>query len=289
MSNTFKIRALENFDGMAAENWPFHVWLPYVQINSERFICDETKEIWHRFSAVTVFYENDDHPDGDLIEDREDLPKGLVSWHGKSGIVPKEGDTFRVLDNNDNVIFEEVVSGTSRLYGQVYATAEKQAPFSWEEIDGMKTTVVRALGETFRFHRDPDPQLLAVSPQKPVNMEILSTPIRGIPFCIRIDEFVSSKDCELTEYKDGKFLYHPFPTGGHWYEVMYCTEKDPNYARSIGWGQGTAKEVSLRLSQALNPEHIKLSLNEKIQSAYTHTAEVGSSDKSPVKESTPER
>ena len=125
MSNIIKVRALEDFKGMQPEEWPFHVWLPYKQINSERFISEDTKEIWHRFDSVSIFDEDD--PDDDLIEETEEFPDNIVSWLGKSGTIPAVGDTFQVLDHDNNVLFEETIHGTEALFGAKYAIAEKKA------------------------------------------------------------------------------------------------------------------------------------------------------------------
>jgi len=277
MANIIKVRALENFKDMVPEEMPLNIWLPHVEINSERFISHDSGEVWHRFSDVNILSEDEEYPEGDLIENTEELPSGLVSWHGTKGTVPQAGDTFQVFDNADNMLFEEAIFGNMRLYDRNYATAEKKAPFIWEAEDQMKQKVCAVLENTFKRSCDPQHSLWNASSHEPACTEHISTTLRGIPFRVSVQEFISEKDCEVLEYKDEQFNYRPFAAGSHWFMVVYSTENDPNHTRSIGWGEGTAKEAALKISKAICKNQTKSSLDTQILRASHRTSDVQAS------------
>jgi len=267
MSEVYRLYAIESFDGMLPENPPFNIWLPYVQVNSERFFCRETNEVWHRFKDVCQLSEDDDYPEGDLIEDTEELPEGLVSWHGKNGIQPKSGDVFQVYDKNNNLLFEETIHGTVMLHGRTYAIAQKMAPLCWEAIGATKDQVNDVLGADFKRLPDPSSSLVSVSATEPVSTQSFKSLIRGIPFRIQVDEYVTTADCSIMNFKDNNFHDQPVAAGENWYIVSCMTESDSSKRERFGWGLGSGKEAILKLEKGLSSDRAKAPLAEQIRTA----------------------
>ena len=290
MSEVYRLNAIESFDGMLPENPPFNIWLPYTQLNSERFLCRETNEVWHRFKDVCQLSEDDNYPEGDLVEDFEELPDGLVGWQGKNGAHPNPGDVFRVYDKNNNLLFEETIQGTAMLHGHTYATAEKAAPFSWEAIGETKRQAQDVLGEAFKCLPDPSNALVCASQPEPVSTQEFKSRIRGIPFRILVDEYVTTSDCSIMIFKDNNFQYQPVAAGENWYIVSCMTESDSTKRERIGWGLGSGKEAFLSLENVLSTGMAKAPLSEQIRSAASRQAAGShSSLDTEAKEQTPGR
>lgn len=267
MSEVYRLYAIESFKAMGPEDLPFDIWLPYTQLNSERYLCCETNEVWHRFSDVCQYSEDDNYPEGDLVEDVASLPDGFVSWQGKDGTHPNPGDVFQVYDKNNNLLFEETIQGTAQLHGSTYAISPKMAPQCWEAVGAVKDQVKDVLGEDFRRSPDPSASLVSVSVMEPVSTQSFKSLIRGIPFCMQVDEYITTADCSIMNFKDNSFHDQSVAGGKHWYIVSCMTESDLTKRERIGWGIGSGKEAVLKLEKALSFSTEKAPLTEQIRSA----------------------
>ena len=273
MSNTYRLRPIESVEGIHAEPFPFNIWLPYVQLESERFVCEDTKEIWHRFSSATCYEESDEDPEGDLLEESESLPDGLVAWLGKKGTVPEVGDVFQVLDRKNQVIFEETISGTEKLYGKNYSTAQKTSEFAWETISRLGTEIKNLLDKDYQSSIGVDNSIRGASPKEPTYFEELTVSLRGIPFRLRVNEFATYLPFRRYSYETGQLGYKDIPAGHHWYQLQYYLEKDPQHMRTLGFGDGRAKDVFEKLCSVYPQARPKEPLNNRIQAASKRTGD----------------
>lgn len=119
MSEIIKLLPIQSLNDIDTYSWPPDVWLPFVQMHSEHYICKETGDIWHRFSDILIYYEDEDYPGDDLIEDVEVLPESLVAWYNPKNKNPPVGTIFQVFDHADNIVFEELITGEEHLYDSI--------------------------------------------------------------------------------------------------------------------------------------------------------------------------
>ena len=284
MSDVYKLHPIEDMES----KFPFSIWLPYTHLNSERFVCEDTKKVWHRFSSVTIYSENDDYPEDDLLEDSEYLPDGIVSWQRADGKTPKIGDVFQVMDRQGKVLFEETIGGVGQLFGKNYSVAPKNGDFIWEAIHKVEASIESRLGKSYSRSFDPPYSLSKASPEGVKALEEFSVVIRGIPFNVRVEEYISSEKCRRMLYENGVFHDEDLPAGHHWYTIRYFMQKDPSRVRMFGYGDGTAKEVADKLRSILTQEGHKSSLDAMIHSAEGRSVTSGSKV-SPKEKETPQK
>ena len=267
MGKIYELQAMEGLLNMEAEEMPLDIWLPYVQLESERFICKDSGEIWQRFEGVTVYMEDEDYPEGDLIEEFEKAPAGLVCWQGKKGAVPEAGDVFRVMDGNNQVVFEEVISGTTWLLGKHYACAQKEGEMTRDLLLDMEQTLKGNMGDMFGNNLLNYAGLEEASSMEEIKYEekILFY-MRGIPFFMIVDERETHSPCRLTFYEADGMRIHGYEqelaAGDKWYEVKYRAVSDEGPAMCVGWGVGSAKEAAEKIRGLLEKP-----LEEKLEEA----------------------
>lgn len=270
MGRVFELRAIGSFDGIEDENMPWSMWLPYRQVRSERFVCEETKEVWQRIFGVSVLCEDDDNPEDDLIDDFEEVPEGLICWQGKKGTVPEVGDVLRIVGPRRNVIFEEVISGDVTLHGRKYMSAEKQADFAMDLVRDLEQDVKKVLtgGDDGYFDYQ---RLRENSAGSSEVQERVPISLRGLNFELVLDEFSVASETIWNKYRyeDGKLVStpHSVSPGDKWYQArIYAGDngKDTFPASwgfvagnqkdyiSVCWGVGGAAEAAVKVQGVLD-------------------------------------
>lgn len=272
MGKIYEIYALESLQEMEAEEMPYDIWLPYVRMESERYICKESNEVWHRFEGVTVYMEDEDYPEGDLIEETEKVFDGLVCWQGVNGTVPEFGDVFRVLDQENQVVFEETISGASRLYGRYYASAVKAGDFTREILNQIEIDLKYGLGDTFTNNLCVYVDLKALSSsQVKTGEEKVDFSARGIDFHVFVEEHTAEKagTVKFLGCVDGKFIHNDveMKSGDKWYEVSYNSVAGRNAGSAgmvVGWGIGSASEAVVQVREILDNSLEQNSLDARL-------------------------
>lgn len=279
MGKVYELYALESLLDMETEELPLSMWLPYVQLESERFLCKETGEIWHRFEGVTVYMEDEEFPEGDLLEEVEKLPDGLISWQGQKGAVPEAGDVFRVLDSNNQVVFEETISGESKLYGVSYATSIKEEPLARDLLRNVEQALKGGLGDAFTndlciYAALEDSQSVeAAIPEK------TDFSVRGIRFVMFVEEREATAPVKLRFYDvvDGNVIDRTtnLLPGDKWYEVGYNTSAGGSAGYAVGWGLGSAKEAAEKIRVLLDKVLDSPSLAGRLGDAFSRAGARG--------------
>lgn len=282
MSKIYELYALEKLEEMHAEEMPVDIWLPYVQLESERFVCRETGEVWERFEGVTVYMEDEDYPEGDLIEENERVQEGFVCWQGKKGEVPEAGDVFRVLDEKREVVFEEVISGEERLYGWKYASAVKEGEFARDLLLDMEQALKGGFGDSFGNNLLNYVELENRSHMDEIkNEEKILFNMRGIPFVMIVDEREVYTPCKLTFYEaDGMHIHsyeRELAAGDKWFDVRYRAVHDTGPAMCVGWGIGSSRVAAEKVKSLLDSMLHYESLDGRIADAAKRA--VGPADK----------
>ena len=127
------------------------------------------------------------------------------------------------------------------------------------------------LGVLFRTQWSPPKSLSEVTPTEPSFVEDVDIVVRGIPLVLSVNEFITNGNCQLANLQASGFELLDFPSGSSWYRLMYHTAHDTKQLRMIGWGEGTAKEISQILRDFLCRE----SLQEKLNSAQSRITASG--------------
>ena len=125
MSNVYYVH-LENVPGMQYEKLPFDMWLPYKRHKSERYANAAFR--FHRFEEAIVYWENDDNPEDDLVEELIEIPKGYVAWarNGRWYSSLNIGDEFHVVcPTTGEVLFTEIIVEVRRIHGWDCALAKR--------------------------------------------------------------------------------------------------------------------------------------------------------------------
>lgn len=256
MSKIYSLYALDNLMDFEAEEMPLDIWLPYVQLESERFICQDTGEVWHRFEGVTVYMEDEDYPEGDLLEEGVKVPEGLVCWQSKKGTLPELGDVFRVLDRDNQVVFEEVISSKTELYGKKYASAQKEGAMTRDLLLDIEQALRCGLGDSFGNNLLNYAELEAGSHMDEIkNEEKVLFSVHGISFVMIVYERETHSPCKLTFYEvDGKSLHsyeQRMAAGDKWFDVCYKAANDSGPAMCVGWGIGNAQEAAKKAQRVI--------------------------------------
>lgn len=270
MGKVYELYVLEGLKDIEAEEFPFSIWLPYVRLESERFRCKETGEVWHRFEGVTIYSEDDDYPEGDLIEEGEKTPEGLVCWQGKKGTVPEAGDVFRVLDGNNQVVFEEVISGNVSLYGREYMSAEKKAEFGINMVRNLEREIKSVLvagDDGYSVYS----RLKDISTGSSHSQVRLPVSFRGLNFEVAFDEYEVNTGVTLNFYHyDGESLVRSERTlspSDKWYQVRIYAAGDEKDFISACWGLGNVSDAVVKVQGILD----KSSLDSRIADAIVRS------------------
>lgn len=113
--------------GMRYEKLPFDMWLPYKRHKSE--VYSGMVYSHYRFDEAIVYWENDDDPEDDLVEELIKIPDGYVAWARKSRcstIHPRVGDIFHVLcPTTGEVLFTETIEKIRRIADWECALAKR--------------------------------------------------------------------------------------------------------------------------------------------------------------------
>lgn len=247
MSRIFEVYAREALKSMEAEDLSLSMWPAYPQLESERFVCKDSDEVWHRFESVTVYTEDEYYPEGDLVKEREKVARGFVCWKGGSGTIPEIGDVFRVFDCHNQVLFEETIVFEEILHGKSYAAAEKAAPFTQHLLNELEVTLRDGLDDTFTINQNTLSALKFASSNAVSKQEKIEFVLRGIPFVLLIDEYKTHSPCTITYFDvDGQTLHGlegELDAGDKWYKINYRTKNGGEFCRCIGWGIGEAKDA----------------------------------------------
>ena len=283
MGKVYELYALEGLLDMEAEELPLDIWIPYVQLESERFICKDTGEVWQRFEGATVYMEDEDYPEGDLIEEVERVPEGLVCWLGKNRETPEPGDVFRVLDRSNAVVFEETISGEARLYGRTYASAVKEGDFTRTLLLDVEQAVKSGLGDSFGSNLCNYVALEDATVMVSLGQEKVEFTARGIPFELIVDEYETKLPCRLSFFEaDGKHIHsyeRNLSEGDKWVSVHYCPVRGGGPGMTVGWGIGTAENTAVKIRNILDAVTRDFSLEGRLAAA-AKSAENGFGNKS---------
>ncbi len=284
----YKMRALERLADMEGSDMPFSVWLPYTLLNSERFVFEETGEVWHRFNNVTLYVENEEYPAGDLIDETEEAAAGFVCWQRKNGRMPEVGDVFQVVDGKNQVLFEEIISDESFMFGKKYMTAEQKEPMVCERLFEMGQEFQKGLDGSFTDSFMKQRHLKEYSHLDFSGREVLPVRMRGLDFRVVVSEYEVNKDIGFNVYTHNdegiRSQWIDLVPGDKWCEVKYAAAAEPEKTRLIGCGLGELKAALPIITKCLDLVRDKAPLNQVLSNAKEASMTLGGSESKIEKE-----
>ncbi len=187
-------------------NLPSSIWLPYEQRLSERYICEDDKQVYERFREISTLYENDDFPDDDLETENTTLPEGLIAWNSSSGKLCV-GTVIRVKGCDGEILFEEEIIGEMRLGRLTYFVAGMMALRLEDSYEKLYSTL-RFAGMFWSDDRKTD------IPDSSIGNIVKKVNVRGTRFIVTFRQVLAQKEETIyAETKEGS-ISSRVPAGG---------------------------------------------------------------------------